>query len=304
MSNRKLTIRPIVFATAAALALIAGPMAVEKVFDDSSWTTVAMAAEDGGGGAGSGGVNKGGHLGGRPEGKGGPQWEPGSSPMPEGKGPPADSDYWNRDGKDPRYGGDPEHSRKPGSSTQGGSPQWASQELTDIGRLNVARAPESVLLRAKDGGLDEVSNDLTFYSAVAALLGGYDLTDPAQFDAAVAAVAALLRSDPTRVDSPLSNLAYYQDLIADGIITRTDGTVVLDASALTMDQRYTLAAVFLGSAADKTLTVTADTVHAIDVIFEFEATTKPPVNTDIAQDTTLALAADAVREAIQIVHDE
>jgi len=302
MSNRVLTIKPIVVATAAAFALIAGPMAVEKAFDDSGWTAVAVAAEDGGGG--SGGVNKGGHLGSRPEGKGGPKWEAGSSPWPEGKGPPAESDYWNRDGQPPRYGGDPEHSRKPGSATQGGSPQWASQELTDIGRLNVARAPADVLLRAKDGGLDEISGDLTFYTEVAAILATYDLTTEDGFNAAVNAVAALLRSDPTRVDSPLSNLAFYQDLIDDGIIARSDGTVVLDVSALDMADRYTLAAVFLGSAADKTLAVTADTVHAIDVIFEFEAVTKPPENLDVAQDTTLALAADAVREAIQTVHDE
>jgi hypothetical protein len=302
MSTRIFTIKPIVVATAAAFALIAGPMAVNKAFDDSGWTTVAMAAEDGGGG--SGGVNKGGQLGGRPEGKGGPQWEPGSSPYPEGKGPPPDSDYWNRDGQPPRYGGDPEHSRKPGSEAQGGSPQWASQELTDIGRLNVARAPLDVLLRAKDGGLDEVSNDLDFYMQVATLLGAYDLTDPDEFSAAVGAVASLLRTDPTRVDSPLGNLAFYADLLDDGIITRTDGTVVLDASALTLDQRYTLAAVFLGSAADKTLTVTADTVHAIDVIFEFEEPTTPPTNVDVLQDETLAVAADAVREAIRTVHDE
>lgn len=302
MSNRVLTIKPIVVATAAAFALIAGPMAVEKAFDDPGWTTVAVAAEDGGGGSGS--VNKGGQLGGRPEGKGGPKWEAGSSPRPEGKGPPAESDYWNRDGQPPRYGGDPEHSRKPGSATQGGSPQWASQELTDIGRLNVARAPADVLLRAKDGGLDEISGDLTFYTEVASILATYDLTTEDGFNAAVNAVAALLRSDPTRVDSPLSNLAFYQDLIDDGIIARTDGTVVLDVSALDMDDRYTLAAVFLGSAADKTLAVTPDTVHAIDVIFAFEATTTPPENTDLDQDTTLALAADVVREAIQTVHDE
>jgi hypothetical protein len=302
MSNRVFTMKPIVVASAAAFVLIAGPTAVEKFFDDPGWTTVAVAAEDGGGGSGS--VNKGGHLGGRPEGKGGPKWEPGSSPWPEGKGPPPESDYWNRDGQPPRYGGDPEHSRKPGSATQGGRPQWASQELTDIGRLNVARAPEDVLLRAKDGGLDEISGDLTFYTNVAAILAKYDLSTEDGFNAAVSEVALLLRSDPTRVDSPLGNLAFYQDLISDGIIARTDGTVVLDATDLTQDQLYTLAAVFLGSAADKTLTVTADTVHAIDVIFEFEATTTPPENLDVAQDTTLALAADAVREAIQTVHDE
>ena len=302
MSTRTLTIKPIVVATAAAFALIAGPMVGEKAFDDPGWTTAAVAAEDDGGGSGS--VNKGGHHGARPEGKGGPQWESGSSPWPEGKGPPAESDYWNRDGQPPRYGGDPEHSRKPGSEAQGGSPQWASQELTDIGRLNVARAPLDVLLRAKDGGLDEVSNDLDFYMQVATLLGAYDLADPDEFSAAVSAVAALLRTDPSRVDSPLSNLAFYADLLDDGIITRTDGTVVLDASALTLDQRYTLAAVFLGSAADKTLTVTADTVHAIDVIFEFEEPTTPPTNVDVLQDEAVAVAADAVREAIQTVHDE
>lgn len=174
MSNKRLTLKPIVMVTAAAFAMIAGPVAIERNPPDLSWTSVAVAEEDGGGGPGS--VNKGGHQGARPEGKGGPKWEAGSSPWPEGKGPPPESDYWNRDGQPPRYGGDPEHSRKPGSATQGGRPQWASQELTDIGRLNVARAPEDVLLRAKDGGLDEVANSLDFYTQVAAILAKYDLT--------------------------------------------------------------------------------------------------------------------------------
>lgn len=301
MSAKTLTLKPIVIASAAAFALIAGPVTIERDPPDLSVVSVAVADEDGGG---AGSVNKGGHHGARPEGKGGPKWESGSTPWPEGKGPPPESDYWNRDGQPPRYGGDPEHSRKPGSATQGGRPQWASQELTDIGRLNVARAPEDVLLRAKDGGLDEVANSLDFYTQVAAILSAYNLSDPIQYEAAVNAVAALLRTDPTRVDSPLSNLAFYQDLVADGIITRTDGTVVLDVSSLSLADRYTLAAVFLGSAADKTLPVTADTVHAIDTIFLFEAPTTPPTNTDVEQDATLALAADAVRIAIQTVHDE
>lgn len=299
MSNKRLTLKPIVMVTAAAFAMIAGPVAIERNPPDLSWTSVAVAEEDGGGGPGS--VNKGGHQGARPEGKGGPKWEAGSSPWPEGKGPPPESDYWNRDGQPPRYGGDPEHSRKPGSATQGGRPQWASQELTDIGRLNVARAPEDVLLRAKDGGLDEVANSLDFYTQVAAILAKYDLTTSEGFQAASNEIAALLRTDPTRVDSPLSNLAFYQDLLSDGVITRTDGTVVLDATSMNQDL---LAAVFLGSAADKTLAVTVDTVHAIDVIFKLEAPTTPPTNTDVAQDTAVALAADAVRVAIQTVHDE
>jgi hypothetical protein len=311
MSTRNFTIKPIVIATAAAFAMLAGPAWMDSSPDDGSWMASAVAQE---GGSGKSAVNKGGHHGTRPEGKGGPKWEAGSQPYPEGKGPPADSDYWNRDGRPPRYGGDPDQMQKPPSGSQGGSPQWAAQELTDIGRMNVVRAPAAVLDRSEANALAELSPDYqTFYAAAVAVLVNLQ-NGTITPEAAQIALADLLRTSGTlRIDSPLSNLAFYKDILVDGAITKTvvnvDGTTstVTVFQATTPEELNALAAIFLGSAADKTKVVTPDAVHAVDIILGFEAPTPTgttPVNLDLAQDTALATVADTVREAIVVVHDE
>jgi hypothetical protein len=310
MRTNKFTLKPIVVAAAAAFAVMAGPVSMDKFVDVDSWMSAAVAEE---GGSGRGADKKGGHHGVQPADKGGPKWQPGSQPWPEGKGPPADSDYWNRDGRPPRYGGDPENMRKPESGTQGGAPAWASQELIDIGRLNVARAPGDVLLRSEASAITELLAALAanpsaanFYTAVLDVLKDPTVTDK------VAAISAILR-DPTyvRVDSPLANLAFYQDILSgdykvtyvdpvtNATVTLFDGTSLVD--------RELLAAIFLGSASDKTKTVLTETVHAVDVIMELEAPTPigtTPVNLDADQDLRVAVPAESVRSAIQLVHDE
>lgn len=307
MLTRKLTLKPIVIAGAAVFTLLAAPLAVDLAWDDLNGGPVAMADEGGGPGT----VNKGGHHGTRPEGKGGPKWEAGASPWPEGKGPPADSDY-DPDGKGPRMRGDPDQMGKPQPGSQGGAPRWAAQELEDIGRLNVGRAPANVLQRSEDNALLELSADYAnFYDAAVAILVNLQ---NGTIDAATAEtqLAEVLRaSGDLRIDSPLSNLAFYKDIMLDGVITNSSGTVVF--SALNPDGtvnpvlQSAYAAIFLGGAADKTKPVVADTVHAVDIILALEEPTpigQTPVNLDLDQDTAMANVSAVFQTAIVTVHDE
>lgn len=310
MLNPKFALKPLIIAGAAVFTVLAAPIAVDYVVADSPVVAQARAQEDGGGGSGA--VNKGGHHGSRPADKGGPKWEAGSQPWPEGKGPPADSDYWSGDGRPPRYGGDPEKMRKPESSTQGGSPVWAAQELADIGRMNVARAPQSVLDRAEANALLELATNYPdFYSAAVAILVN-EQTGAITADEAKTQLAALLTaSGALRIDSPLANLAFYKDITTDGVITSADGTVVYFSALnpdLTVNPTLLAAyqAIFLGGASDKTKLVTADVVHAVDIIMAFEEPTPKgvtPVNLDVVQDEYLAIYADTFRTAVVVVHD-
>ncbi len=307
MTNRTYNLKPIVVAAAAAFAMLAGPASMNLYDDDVAWMSTAAAEEDGGSGKNPG--KAGGHHGARPDDKGGPKWTPGSQPWPEGKGPPADSDYWNRDGRPPRFGGDPENMQKPPAGSQGGAPVWAAQELTDIGRMNVARAPAAVLARSEANALAEMSADYQqFYTAAVAVL--VDL-QKGVIDAATAntLLSNLLRTyGDLRIDSPLSNIAFYKDIMADGVITRTvDGVTTVVFQATTPEELNAYAAIFLGGASDKTKTVTTDVVHAMDIILGFEAPTpigQTPVNLDAAQDASVATVADVFRSAIVVVHDE
>lgn len=309
MLTTKLILRPLLIAGAAVFTVLAAPMAVDYVVVNSPVVAQARAEEDGGGGSGA--VNKGGHHGARPADKGGPKWEPGSQPWPEGKGPPEDSDYWSGDGRPPRYGGDPEKMRKPDGGTQGGSPAWAAQELADIGRMNVARAPQSVLDRSEANALLELAaNYQDFYSAAVAILVNEQNGVITPEEATAQLAALLTASGALRIDSPLSNLAFYKDITTDGLVVNADGAVVFSALNPDGTVNPTLLAayqsIFLGGASDKTKEVTADVVHAVDIIMAFEEPTPkgvPPVNEDVAQDDYLATYADTVREAIVVVHD-
>lgn len=302
------TIRPIVLATAAAFALFAAPAAMDIAFDED-WTPVATAADDGGSGKNPG--KAGGHHGTRPEGKGGPKWDAGATPWPEGKGPPESSDY-NPDGKGPRMRGDADKMGKPEPGTQGGAPRWAAQELEDIGRLNVGRAPANVLQRAEDNAIVELAvNYADFYTAATNVLVAYETGAITKADAE-AQLAQLLRdAGALRIDSPLANLAFYKDIMTDGVITAADGTVIFSALNADGTVNTTLqsayAAIFLGGAADKTKPVIAETVHAVDIILALEEPTpigQDPVNLDLTQDTTMADYSAVFQTAIVTVHDE
>ncbi len=307
MLTKKLTLKPIVIAGAAVFALLAAPLAVDLVWDDLNGGPVAM-ADEGGPPAGKGHMGKGGEAGGggRPEGKGGPG---GSA-----KGPPSVDDPWGREASDYWK----EHSTWPPipqgkEGATGGRPIWGGMELTDIGRLNVARAPDSVLNRAETNSLAELGSNFDFYNLALPAVKGTPLTAD---NGTVLTLEALLNIadaggsvvvggvvyNPVRIDSPLANLAFYKDIITDGTLTDpATGAVVY---AVSLDDAQKLAALFLGTASDKTMAVTPEIVHAVDVIMLLpgEEAAAPGVNPDLTQDEAMATDAEAVRSVIADWH--
>jgi hypothetical protein len=308
MLNLKFALKPLLIAGAAVFTVLAAPIAADYFVPDSPIVAQARAEEDGGGGAGA--DKKGGHHGARPADKGGPKWEPGSQPWPEGKGPPPDSDYWSGDGRPPRYGGDPDKMGKPEAGSQGGAPQWAAQELVDIGRLNVARSPESVLLSAEATAIAEMDAAAVteFYDKAVAILVAYqdqDLTEDEKATLMAQLTELLYAAGDYRVDSPVANIAFYNDIMEDGVVYAADGSTVL-FQADTVEELQAYAAIFLGGAADKTKPVLTETVHAVDIILELEAPTaigETPVNLDETQDAAVADVSAFAQEAIVYVHD-
>lgn len=313
MKASKFTLKPVV----VALALTFGSFAMPTVTDMGSGSLSAVgnvyAADStdgkgkmqGGPSAGTGHRGKGGgdDIGGSPIGGGG-----------KGQGGPSG----DSDAKGPRYGGE---GSKPASGTQGGQPSWASQELTDIGRMNVARANESVLDRSLLNAVSEiktVAEDGTITYNVKFLNDAMEiLTDTATTPEEKQAAMATLLRDPevVRIDSPLSNLAFYKSILNTGMIQDADGTVVWQVSdPASQELRDIAAGLFVGQAADKTKPVTDLAVHAVDVIMQFpsEAGSTAPNpddptqvwNPDASQDLAVADSGEVVRYAINTVHSE
>jgi len=149
----------------------------------------------------------------------------------------------------------------------GGPPVWAREGIPEVelGRLNVGRAPGFVLARAEDKALEEFNQNM------AAL---YNLT--------AEQAAALLQNnynESERIHSPVQNLALYKDVM---IFGKTQLPGVNPAST------YDLAAIFLGSASDKNIPITNDTIIAINRILGL---------------IELATKAEAVRASILVGHD-
>lgn len=159
---------------------------------------------------------------------------------------------------------------------RGGRPVWAQEGIPEVelGRLNVGRAPRFVLTRAEDKALEE------FNSTMAAL---YNLS--------AEEAAALLQTqyDETgRIHSPVQNLALYRDVMVFGKSQLPD---------VTPASTYDLAAIFLGSASDKNIPITNDTIVAINRILGLVEMSPGDV-------TTLATKAETVRIAILAGHDQ
>ncbi|MCW5859887.1 MAG: hypothetical protein KIS63_16435 [Caldilineales bacterium] len=248
--------RVILMSGIAAGALVLTPLATELAKGDLSNGGSAF-AQGSGGHSGQGGP---------PAGKGGGSTAGGPKGSGQG-GPSADSDA-----KGPKYmGGE----RRPEPGSRGGKPVWAQEGIPEVelGRLNVARAPAHVIEKA-------------FYEALA----NFDPTKSAalysmtaeQFAAYVQANYATV----VRIDSPLENLGLFQDIRADG---QTQLPGVTPASSLD------LAAIFLGSASDKTIPITTDTVKAINTILKLPALSDAEV-------AAIATKAEAVRLAILAGH--
>jgi len=271
-----------------ALALLAAPLSHELPLV-SAFDIVSSAQAAGAGGEGKGGSTKGMKGGGHEAGgastttesvlteeeegseghkghEGGPQHD-----IDKQKGTPNPGDHGDSesgDGKGPRAGSS--------GATGGGKPVWAQEGIpeVDLGRLNVARSPAHVLDQAYLEALKTLSSNLSLYQI-------------SELQALLDALAA----SPTRVDSPLENLALYKSLLADGVIEDADGNPV----AVT-DNTLLLAAFLLGSASDKTVEVTTDTVTAINTILGVEL----PEGTNL---TDFAAMADDVRAAIEDAHN-
>lgn len=217
--------------------------------------TMAWADEDGEGGQGNQG---GGGQGQGGQGQGG-QGQGGQG-QGQGQGGPGD----DSEGQGPRAG--------QGSEGAGTRPPWSSEGLPEVelGRLNVARSPGHVLDRAYDEAMLTLADMADFYN----LSINEMITE-----------LSLNWDDLTILDSPLQNLAIFRDAL--------DGGVDLSAYGITNDN-FTIMAVTLAVASDKTQPITPDTVYALSVIFDM------PMSE--ADATALATAADAIRIAVLAGH--
>ncbi len=159
---------------------------------------------------------------------------------------------------------------------RGRRPPWASPDFPEIelGRLNVARAPNFVLQRAWSHAEEENS------AAMAVL-----------YQATAEQAAELLVADyanVSRFHSPVQNLALYQAIMTFGSI---------EFFTFETQSYLDLAAIFLGSASEKTIPITQDTVVALNRILGLNAMAPD-------EQALLAAKAELVREAILTGHGD
>lgn len=159
---------------------------------------------------------------------------------------------------------------------RGRRPVWAQEGIPEVelGRLNVGRAPGFVLARAENEALKE------FTDSMASL---YQLS--------AEEAATLFKdnyNDLVRIHSPVQNLALYKDIMT---FNQTQLPGVTPAST------FDLAAIFLGSASDKNIPISENSVIAINRILGLVEMNQE----DIA---TLANKAESVRASILIGHGD
>ena len=177
-------------------------------------------------------------------------------------GPGADSE-----GRGPKYGQQTDRTRS--------KPSWAQEGIPEIelGRLNVARSPDRVLDRAYLEALSNFTSDkVAFYNM------------------SIDEAAAFLRTDFRNVsmlDSPLQNLSLLRDILE-------DGHSVLNTLDQVQNDNLTLAAIFLGTASDKSIEIVPETAYALSVILGYELTE--------GQARALASDAEIIRAAIYEGH--
>lgn len=232
---------------------------------------------------------------GTPKGAGGPTGDRGNRGSASGSGgasgsgqggPSADSDA-----KGPKYGGG---GSKPTPGTSGGKPVWAQEGVPsdlELGRLSVVRAPSHVIDKSLATALAALQP--AFYERVIAIADNPTLTME-QKVAALQAVVKLSFTDTTlvRIDSPLENLGLYKDLLTDSKIVAAAATYDATSSAT---RALLLAAIFVGSASDKTIPVSTATIDALNKIMALTL----PVGVTA---TDVGAVAEAVRQAIAEAH--
>jgi len=237
------------------------------------WLPDAFAAEAGHGGGHSGGTGAG--HGGAHEGAGGDHGDEhgdGHTPGPKGQGQGAGR------------GGRPHETARGGGKAvedkvlSGRRPVWAREGIPEVelGRLNVARAPDQVLARAEGEALATYRQPMRVIYSLSATQA--------------AALLANNYRDVARFDSPVQNLALYRDLMTFG-----DTQLRKVDPELVPASRLDLAAILLGSASDKTVPVSEDTVTAVNRILGL-------AEMDPADRAVLAGKAETVRQAILAGH--
>ncbi len=281
--NRVISPRKVVITAVALLAALGGFSPTLDTPLTKSMLNAAWADEAGGQTTGKG--NQGGQGHGS---KGSQAGQETSSDHGSGQGGPGP----DSDGKGPQKGG-------PAGST-GEKPVWSHDAFVDLGevelgRLNVARSPDHVLDRAFDEAvatftaemIDELYNQ-TFDDIVKDFKTKWDKI--------------------TIIDSPLQNLALLQALLSEQLnvsvyvlddegnpVLNDDGTPKTTTLAATEPEDVLkLAAVFLGTASDKTVPISAGTVIEVTTIL---GTPVPEEDID-----TIAAEAEAIRQAILAGH--
>ena len=268
------------FAAAVALAVFGAAPVADQLLSQhgvdlgGSASAASQGQGQGQGGQGKGHGSAGGGAGGGGQGTGGAQYKGGRSATSSATSSVTTSDDdSDSDKRGPKYmGGD--QSNKPGPGERGGKPVWAQEGLpqVELGRMNVARAPDHVFERQFWEALNTWNPDMKSF---------YEMT--------AEAAAALLESNydnVVRYDSPLMNLALYQDLLVDKV-TQLPGVEPASVNDL--------AAILLGSASDKTISITTNTVVAINIILGLDMTE--------ADAAIVAAKAEDVRDAIATGHD-
>lgn len=158
------------------------------------------------------------------------------------------------------------------SGTAGTRPVWAKEGIPEVelGRLNVARSPDQVLSRA-------YAEAMAMATITPEIVDFYKLTQ-----AQMISQLSLHWDDVLFYDSPLQNLAMLKETL--------NGTQVLGG----INSADTLMAAFLGTASDKTIPISVNTVIAITTILG------TPVSGAAA--SKLAKEAEAIRIAILAGH--
>ena len=196
------------------------------------------------------------------------------------------------DRQGPRFGGGA-NSRRPTGDTTGGRPVWAKEGIpaVELGRLSVARAPASVLDHAFT---EVVSNWATTGTTVMTLTAEGQptlvMTVAQLYSLPAIEFARIVQtyySSIVRIDSPLENLSLLKNLAITNTIALTGVTVA---------SKDDMIAIFLGSASDKTIPISTDTVLAVNTILGLPTLTS-------AELSDIAVKAEAVRSAINTGHE-
>jgi hypothetical protein len=244
------------FGAAAISAILLG---------SATFVSIPTFAQDGGGS----GQGQGGPGGNDSAGQGGPGGSDtaGQGPGESGQGQGGPSD--DSDAQGPNAG-------QPSGEDRGGKPAWAQEGIpvVDLGRLSVIRSPDQVLDRALAEAIATFNPDLvTLYEMTADDFGDYVLAHWNDEGFVI-------------IDSPLQNLALLEELWAEG----DTGLPGVDPAS-----NLELAAILIGTASDKTLPVSYDTVLALAVIVGADELSQADIQ-------YIAIAAEAVRIDVATAH--